>query len=283
MSMNQKIHINSCTMKHTQRINYICHSNEDEPSRPYYQDRYHTTTPNPPNQHPAYQHLRHFNEDEPSRPYYQERYHTLHTPPPNPPNEHPAYQHLCHINEDEPSRPYYQERSSHAHPRTSPTNTPNQHPAYQHLRHFNEDEPSRPYYQERSHTPHMPPETAPTNTQRIKTYVICHFNEDEPSSSVLGRTLSQPPPPPHHPETPPTNTQCYQHLCHFMKMDHSGLGRTSPCHKNHMNHMFMQHSMIVVDTCTKYKNMQIIRGPESRVTKNMPFSVQSVQFVLRFL
>ena len=62
-------------------------------------------TPPPPDQHPAYQHLCHFNEDEPWRAYYQERYH-----PPNPPDQHPPYQHLCHFNEDEPWRAYYQER-----------------------------------------------------------------------------------------------------------------------------------------------------------------------------
>ena len=32
---------------------HICHSNEDEPSRAYYQERYHTTTPNPPQPTPS--------------------------------------------------------------------------------------------------------------------------------------------------------------------------------------------------------------------------------------
>ena len=158
------------------------------------------------------------------------------TPPPrNPPNEHPAYQHLCHFNEDEPSRPYYQERYH-----TTPPNPPNQHPAYQHLRHFNEDEPSRPYYQERYHTPHTPP-------------------------------------------NPPNQHPAYQHLCRFMKMNHRGPGRTSPCHKNHMNHIFMQHSMIVVGACTKYKNVQIIRDPESPCNQKHAILCSSVQLVLGFL
>ena len=103
------------------------------------------------------------------------------------------------------------------------------------------------------------------HTQRINTYVTpMKMNHQE-------RTIKNVITPP--PRTPPTNTQHINTDVTSMKMNHRGPGRTSPCHKNHMNHIFMQHSMIVVDTCTKYKNMQIIRGPESRVTKNMPFSV----------
>ena len=121
-----------------------------------------------------------------------------------------------------------------------PRTPPNQHPAYQHLRHFNEDEPSRPYYQERYHTPRTPP-------------------------------------------NPPNQHPAYQHLCRFMKMNHRGPGRTSPCHKNHMNHIFMQHSMIVVGACTKYKNVQIIRDPESPCNQKHAILCSSVQLVLGFL
>ena len=64
----------------------------------------------------AYQHLCHFNEDEPWRAYYQERYH-----PPNPPDQHPPYQHLCHFNEDEPWRAYYQERYHPPTPQPTPS------------------------------------------------------------------------------------------------------------------------------------------------------------------
>ena len=60
------------------------------------------------------------------------------------------------------------------------------------------------------------------------------FNEDEPSRAYY-QERSHPPPP----ANPPNQHPAYQHLCHFMKMNHRGPGRTSPCHKNNMNHIFM--------------------------------------------
>ena len=98
-------HINSCTTKNSQRIStYVTSMKINHQERTI--KNVITPPPNPPNQHPAYQHLRHFNEDEHSRAYYISR--TLSHHPPNSPNQHPAYQHLRHFNEDEASRPYYQ-------------------------------------------------------------------------------------------------------------------------------------------------------------------------------
>ena len=51
----------------------------NEPSRAYYQERYHTHTPTTPRNPP--QLTPNFNEDEPSRASFQERYHTPHSPP----------------------------------------------------------------------------------------------------------------------------------------------------------------------------------------------------------
>ena len=75
-------------------------------------------------------------------------------------------------------------------------------------------------------------------TSQLMYHVQVHstsFNEDEPSRPYY-QERSHPPSPP---ANPPNQHPAYQHLCHFMKMNHRGPGRTSPCHKNNMNYIFM--------------------------------------------
>ena len=90
------------------------------------------------------------------------------------------------------------------------------------------NEPSRAYYQERYQThPTTPPETRPNQHP-----TSMKMNHQE---RTFKNVITPPTPPRNHPNQHPA----YQHLCHFMKMNHRGPGRTSPCHKNHMNHIFV--------------------------------------------
>ena len=54
-----------------------------------------------------------------------------------------------------------------------------------------------------------------------------------------------------------------------MKMNHRGPGRTSPCHKNKMNHIFMWNNINVWDACTKYKMCNLSGALGPRVTKRV--------------
>ena len=109
----------------------------------------------------AYQHLCHFNEDEPWRAYYQERYHPPEPPWPTPTVSTPMSLQWRWTMKSVLSRTLSPPRSPRPTPTVStpmslqwrwtmksvlsrtlsPPHPPNQHPAYQHLCHFNEDEP----------------------------------------------------------------------------------------------------------------------------------------------